>query len=112
MKPCCNDDTLMARAGKGLPILSLDHGKASENTYPYALHERYNVHHSLISSHGRSIKLSGNACPSIIGSSVGGNLAVGVIIMVFESAIPIGRRLDYHTEKSFASISGSRSEHW
>lgn len=87
MNPRCNDDKLMAWAGKGLPVLSLDYRKAPENPYPYALHECYDVYRSIIASRGRCIGFAGNTCPSIIvsGDSAGGNLAAGVTLMVLAS---------------------------
>jgi acetyl esterase/lipase len=88
MNPRTNDDKLLAWAGRtGLPIISLDYRKAPEYPYPYALNECYDVYHTLITSRGRCIGLSGEVRPRIIltGDSAGGNLATGVVLMILQS---------------------------
>jgi acetyl esterase/lipase len=88
MNPRIHDDKLMAWAGKtGLPVLSLDYRKAPEHPYPYALNECYDVYHSLIGSRGRCIGMSGEYMPKIVvsGDSAGGNLAVGMLLMILQS---------------------------
>ncbi|KAL5003574.1 CLN3 protein-domain-containing protein [Aspergillus recurvatus] len=92
MTPRHSEDRLLAWAGKTkLPILSLNYKKAPEYPYPYALNECYDVYHSIISTRGRCLGLSGNAPPRIIltGDSAGANLAVGTTLMVLQSG---GRR--------------------
>jgi acetyl esterase/lipase len=95
MNPRIHDDKLMAWAGKtGLPVLSLDYKKAPEYPYPYALNECYDVYHTIITSHGRCVGMSGEYCPRIIvaGDSAGGNLAVGMLLMVLQSGNTETRR--------------------
>ncbi|KAI9770772.1 MAG: hypothetical protein M1840_003022 [Geoglossum simile] len=88
MTPRNHDDKLLAWAGKlGLPVLSLDYKKAPEFPYPYALNECYDVYHTLISSRGRCIGMSGEHRPRIVltGDSAGGNLATCVTLMILQS---------------------------
>ena len=95
MSPRTNDDKLLAWAGRtGLPVLSLDYRKAPEYPYPYALNECYDVYHTLISTRGRCIGLSGATRPRIVmtGDSAGGNLATGVVLMILQSASKDSRR--------------------
>jgi acetyl esterase/lipase len=95
MNPRAYDDKLLAWAGKtGLPVLSLDYKKAPEHPYPYALNECYDVYHSLMASRGRCIGLLGEAAPNIVitGDSAGGNLAVGTVLMILQSASSETRR--------------------
>ncbi|KAL4992278.1 CLN3 protein-domain-containing protein [Aspergillus falconensis] len=89
MTPRHSEDRLLAWAGKTkLPILSLNYKKAPEYPYPYALNECYDVYHSIISTRGRCLGLSGDAPPRIIltGDSAGANLAVGTTLMVLQSS--------------------------
>ena len=88
MDPRAHDDKLIAWAGRtGLPVLSVDYKKAPEYPYPHALNECYDVYHMLHASRGRCVGLSGEAMPSVIvsGDSAGGNLAVGMILMVLQA---------------------------
>ncbi|ODH51843.1 hypothetical protein GX48_02087 [Paracoccidioides brasiliensis] len=88
MSPRTSDDKLLAWAGKtGVPILSLDYKKAPEHPYPYALNECYDVYHTIVSSRGRCLGLSGKVRPNIVitGDSAGGNLAAGVTLMILQS---------------------------
>lgn len=88
MDPRKHDDKLMAWAAKtGLPILSLDYRKAPEYPYPYALNECYDVYHMIVSSRGRCLGFSGESTPKVVvsGDSAGGNLAVGMTLMVLQS---------------------------
>ncbi|KAL2872756.1 CLN3 protein-domain-containing protein [Aspergillus lucknowensis] len=89
MTPRHSEDRLLAWAGKTkLPILSLNYKKAPEYPYPYALNECYDVYHSIITTRGRCLGLSGDAPPRIIltGDSAGANLAVGTALMVLQSS--------------------------
>lgn len=95
MDPRCHDDKLIGWAGKtGLPVLALDYKKAPEYPYPYALNECYDVYHMLIASRGRCVGLSGANTPEIIvsGDSAGGNLAVGMVLMILQSGSTDTRR--------------------
>jgi acetyl esterase/lipase len=95
MDPRNHDDKLMGWAGKsGLPVLSLDYRKAPEHPYPYALNECYDVYHTIIASRGRCIGLSGEQEPKIVvsGDSAGGNLAVGMVLMILQSGSTATRR--------------------
>ncbi|KAL4803566.1 Alpha/Beta hydrolase protein [Aspergillus unguis] len=88
MTPRHHEDRLLAWATKTkLPILSLNYKKAPEYPYPYALNECYDVYHSIITTRGRCLGLSGDAPPRIImtGDSAGGNLAVGTTLMILQS---------------------------
>ncbi|KAH7090306.1 Alpha/Beta hydrolase protein [Paraphoma chrysanthemicola] len=95
MDPRNHDDKLMGWAGKsGMPVLSLDYRKAPEWPYPYALNECYDVYHTIIASRGRCMGLSGEHEPKIVvsGDSAGGNLAVGMILMILQSGSTATRR--------------------
>jgi acetyl esterase/lipase len=95
MNPRNHDDKLMGWAGKtGLPVLSLDYKKAPEHPYPYALNECYDVYHMIIASRGTCMGLSGEDEPGIVvsGDSAGGNLAVGMVLMILQSGSTETRR--------------------
>lgn len=95
MDPRNHDDKLMGWAGKyGLPVLSLDYKKAPEYPYPYALNECYDVYHMLVATRGRCMGLSGEVDPKIVvsGDSAGGNLAVGMTLMVLQTGSTEHRR--------------------
>jgi acetyl esterase/lipase len=97
MSPRNSEDKLMAWAGRlKVPILSIDYKKAPEFAYPYALHECYDVYHSIIATNGRCIGLSGTDRPRILvsGDSAGGNLAVGMTLMISQTAMGQGWRGD------------------
>jgi acetyl esterase/lipase len=88
MTPRAHDDKLFAWAGKtGLPVLSLDYGKAPELPYPYALNECFDVYRTIIASRGRCVGMSGEEVPRIVisGDSAGGNLAASLTLMIIES---------------------------
>lgn len=89
MNPRTSDDKLLAWAGKtGVPVLSIDYKKAPEYPYPYALNECYDVYHTIVTSRGRCLGLSGKTRPRIVitGESAGGNLAAGLILMVLQQS--------------------------
>ena len=95
MNPRHHDDKLMAWSGKtGLPVLSLDYRKAPEHPYPYALNECYDVYHTLVATLGRCIGLAGLSPARIVltGDSAGANYAVGLVLMILQSA-GLDRRL-------------------
>lgn len=95
MSPRTHEDKLLAWAGRtGVPVLSLDYKKAPEHPYPYALNECYDVYHTLMASRGRCIGLSGETTPKVIvsGDSAGGNLAVGMVLMILQSGSTDTRR--------------------
>ncbi|KAL1605329.1 hypothetical protein SLS60_004877 [Paraconiothyrium brasiliense] len=95
MNPRNHEDKLMGWAGKtGLPVLSLDYRKAPEWPYPYALNECYDVYHSVVATRGRCMGLSGESEPKIVvsGDSAGGNLAVGMTLMILQAASTETRR--------------------
>ncbi|KAF1812552.1 alpha/beta-hydrolase [Eremomyces bilateralis CBS 781.70] len=96
MSPRTYDDKLIAWAGKmGIAVLSLDYRKAPEYPYPYALNECYDVYHTLITSRGRCVGMSGDDVPRVIvsGDSAGGNLAAGMVLMILQAASTDTRRL-------------------
>jgi acetyl esterase/lipase len=97
MSPRNSEDKLLSWAGQlKVPILSIDYKKAPEYAYPYALHECYDVYHSIIATKGRCMGLCGKTRPHILvtGESAGGNLAVGMTLMVLQSAMTHGWRGD------------------
>ncbi|KAJ9149763.1 Hormone-sensitive lipase [Pleurostoma richardsiae] len=101
MDPRCNDDRLLAWAGKtGIPILSLDYKKAPEYPYPYALNECYDVYATLVKTKGRCIGMSGKEVPKIVvaGDSAGGGLAVAMTLMIIESGSSAIRRFQGQTD--------------
>ena len=88
MNPRTSDDKLLGWAGRtGVPILSINYKKAPEYPYPYALNECYDVYHTLMTTRGRCIGLSGRTCPKVVvtGDSAGGNLAAGLTLMILQS---------------------------
>ncbi|CRL26258.1 unnamed protein product [Penicillium camemberti] len=95
MSPRNSEDKLLSWAGRlKVPILSIDYKKAPEFAYPYALHECYDVYHSIVATNGRCMGLGGKTRPRILvtGESAGGNLAVGMTLMVLQSAMAQGWR--------------------
>lgn len=101
MDPRCHDDKLIAWAGRtGLPVLALDYKKAPEHPYPFALNECYDAYHTLVATRGQCIGLSGQFMPKIVvsGDSAGGNLAVGLTLMILQSGSTDSRR--WHGEST------------
>ena len=101
MDPRGHEDKLLAWAGRtGVPLLALDYKKAPEYPYPHALNECYDVYHTLVATKGRCIGLSGEVDPKIIvsGDSAGGNLAVGLVLMILQSGSTEERR--WHGEST------------
>lgn len=95
MSPRDHEDKLQAWAGKtGLPILALEYKKAPEHPYPYALNECYDAYHSIVATNGRCVGLSGEEVPQIVvsGDSAGGNLAVGMVLMILQAGSTDTRR--------------------
>ncbi|KAF2154347.1 hormone-sensitive lipase [Myriangium duriaei CBS 260.36] len=95
MDPRCHDDKLIGWAGRtGLPVLALDYMKAPEHPYPFALNECYDAYHTLVATRGQCIGLSGQFMPKIVvsGDSAGGNLAVGLVLMILQSGSTDARR--------------------
>ncbi|KAJ5407727.1 hypothetical protein N7509_001610 [Penicillium cosmopolitanum] len=93
MGPRSSEDKLLSWAGQlKVPVLSVDYKKAPEYAYPYALHECYDVYHTIMATNGRCLGMSGSARPRIVvtGESAGGNLAVGMTLMVLQSAMEQG----------------------
>ncbi|OGE53682.1 hypothetical protein PENARI_c007G09228 [Penicillium arizonense] len=97
MSPRNSEDKLLSWAGRlKVPVLSVDYKKAPEFAYPYALHECYDVYHSIVATNGRCIGLNGKERPRILvtGESAGGNLAVGMTLMILQTAMGQGWRGD------------------
>ncbi|OQE31434.1 hypothetical protein PENSTE_c001G05410 [Penicillium steckii] len=95
MGPRNSEDKLLSWAGQlKVPVLSVDYKKAPEYAYPYALHECYDVYHTIMTSNGRCLGLSGATRPRVVvtGESAGGNLAVGMTLMVLQSGMAQGWR--------------------
>lgn len=93
MGPRNSEDKLLSWAGQlKIPVLSIDYKKAPEYAYPYALHECYDVYHTIMATNGRCLGLSGSTRPRIVvtGESAGGNLAVSMTLMVLQSAMAQG----------------------
>ncbi|KAI1439082.1 alpha/beta-hydrolase [Xylaria sp. CBS 124048] len=107
MDPRCNDDKLLAWAGKtGLPVLSLDYRKAPEYPYPYALNECFDVYTTIIKSKGRCVGMSGCEVPRVVvtGDSAGGNLATAMTLMVIETIV--NKRLSGAVRQELPTPSG------
>ncbi|QIW97743.1 hypothetical protein AMS68_003261 [Peltaster fructicola] len=88
MDPRCHDDKLLEWAGKsGLPVVALDYRKAPEHPYPYALNECHDAYCELVRTKGRCVGLAGDVSPKIVvsGDSAGGNLAVGMTLMLVQT---------------------------
>ena len=99
MSPRHYDDKLLAWAGKtGLPVLSIDYGKAPEFPYPYALNECYDVYHTLVSTAGQCIGLSGEVVPRVVltGDSAGANYVAGMTLMILQANEDNGNRWGNH----------------
>ena len=97
MGPRNSEDKLLSWAGRlKVPVLSIDYKKAPEFAYPYALHECYDVYHTIMSTNGRCLGMSGLTRPRIVvtGESAGGNLAVSMTLMVLQSAMAQGWKGD------------------
>jgi acetyl esterase/lipase len=97
MGPRNSEDKLLSWAGRlKVPVLSIEYKKAPEYAYPHALHECYDVYHTIMSTNGRCLGLSGSTRPRIVvtGESAGGNLAVGMTLMVLQSAMAQGWKGD------------------
>ncbi|KAJ5923879.1 hypothetical protein N7466_008066 [Penicillium verhagenii] len=95
MGPRNSEDKLLSWAGQlKVPVLSIDYKKAPEYAYPYALHECYDVYHTIVSTNGRCVGLSGVTRPRIVvtGESAGGNLAVSMTLMILQSSAAQGWR--------------------
>ncbi|RDA87223.1 hypothetical protein CP532_2522, partial [Ophiocordyceps camponoti-leonardi (nom. inval.)] len=95
MNPRCHDDRLLGWASKtGLPIVSIDYGKAPEFPYPHAINECFDAYATIVRTKGRCIGLSGREAPQIAlsGDSAGGNLAVATTLMIIETNSPSFRR--------------------
>jgi acetyl esterase/lipase len=95
MSPRNSEDKLLSWAGRlKVPIISVDYRKAPEYAYPYALHECYDVYHSIVATNGRCMGLEGKVQPRIMvtGESAGGNLAVGMTLMILQSSMSQGWR--------------------
>ncbi|KAJ5645941.1 hypothetical protein N7490_002313 [Penicillium lividum] len=95
MGPRNSEDKLLSWAGQlKVPVLSIDYKKAPEYAYPYALHECYDVYHTIIATKGRCVGLSGLTRPRIVvtGESAGGNLAVSMTLMILQSSAAQGWR--------------------
>lgn len=100
MDPRCHDDKLFAWAGKsGLPLLALDYRKAPEYPYPYALNECFDVYHMIHATRGQCIGLSGEFTPKVVvsGDSAGANLAVGMVLMILQTASTTSHVKTNHT---------------
>lgn len=83
-------------AETGVPILSVDYGKAPEFPYPWALEECFDAYRSVVESNGGVIGLAGWSGSgsrnkkkkpiriAIAGDSAGGNLAVATVYKILE----------------------------
>ncbi|KAI5856051.1 Alpha/Beta hydrolase protein [Tricharina praecox] len=90
MSPRHHDDKLLtwARLCPGVPVISIDYKKAPEYPYPYALNECYDAYHSIITTRGRCVGLSGDVIPKIAltGDSAGGNFTAATVLMILNAA--------------------------
>ncbi|TGZ81327.1 alpha/beta-hydrolase [Ascodesmis nigricans] len=89
MNPRTHDDRLLtwSHNSPGIPIVSVDYRKAPEFPYPAGLNDCYDVYHSIITTRGRCIGMSGHTIPkiAIAGDSAGGNMAAAVTLMILNS---------------------------
>ena len=118
MNPKCHDDYTSAwsRQLPGIPIISLDYGKAPEHPYPWALEEAFDAYRSIVESNGEVIGLTGwyhkdangkKVGPKrnpiqivLVGDSAGANLGIGVVnkcldLKNLKVPIPAGMMLLY-----------------
>ena len=112
MTPRAHDDSLIAWAAKtGLPILSLNYGKAPEHAYPYALHECFDVYKQIILSRGRCAGLFSDVIPQIIlsGDSAGGSLATGLTLLILETNMPRKHRIPATRAGTASVLEGVRT---
>ncbi|KAI9006803.1 Alpha/Beta hydrolase protein, partial [Hyaloraphidium curvatum] len=81
----------------GLPVLSIDYGKAPEFPYPWALEECFDAYRTLVESNGAAIGMCGWYAEvngvrrrrkpiriAVTGDSAGGNLAVSMTYRILE----------------------------
>ena len=61
MPPKTHDDytSSWARSLNGIPIVSIDYGKAPENPYPWAIEEVFDAYRSIVESNGEVLGLTG-----------------------------------------------------
>ena len=61
MPPICHDDytSQWARLLPGVPIVSIDYGKAPENPFPWAIEEVFDAYRAIVESNGAVIGLTG-----------------------------------------------------
>lgn len=63
MSPICHDDYVSTWAKQtGVPILSIDYGKAPEHPYPFALEEVFDAYRAVVQSNGQVLGLDGWTC--------------------------------------------------
>jgi acetyl esterase/lipase len=92
MDPRCHDDKLIAWAAKtGFPVVALDYKKAPEHPYPYALNECFDAYYMIHATGGTCVGLPRDTKPKIVlsGDSAGGNLAVGLTLLIVQSRTEI-----------------------
>ncbi|OZJ03757.1 hypothetical protein BZG36_03058 [Bifiguratus adelaidae] len=85
MPPPCHEDAISYWCHRtGLPLLSVDYGKAPERPYPWALEECFDVYRRIMETNGACIGLrlpSGRRLQVVlIGDSAGGNLVSAVTL--------------------------------
>ncbi|CAG8533405.1 7842_t:CDS:2 [Ambispora gerdemannii] len=102
MAPPCHEDYLSFLAKwTGVPILSVDYGKAPEYPYPYALEECFDTYRSIMESNGETIGMCGwlnkdgsqrqQIKITLVGDSAGGNLVASVMFKILEYPKPIAQ---------------------
>ncbi|KAL1921874.1 uncharacterized protein VTP21DRAFT_10516 [Calcarisporiella thermophila] len=87
MPPKCHSDYLSIWAKQlGVPIVSINYGKAPEYPYPWGCEECFDVYRTICETRGRCIGLKGEKMPKIVivGDSAGGNLVATTIIRILE----------------------------
>ncbi|KAG9291537.1 hypothetical protein G9A89_021956 [Geosiphon pyriformis] len=100
MSPPCHEDYLSYIAKcTGVPLVSIDYGKAPEYPYPYALEECFDAYRSIMESNGEVIGMAGwtnkdgiqrpRIRTTLFGDSAGGNLVASVMLKILRYPSPI-----------------------
>ena len=88
MPPKTHDDytSVWARSLNGVPIISIDYGKAPEHPYPWAIEEVFDAYRSIVESNGEVIGLTGWYFKDAYGKPLGPKRDPIKIIFVGDSA--------------------------
>ncbi|KAK9767167.1 hypothetical protein K7432_003258 [Basidiobolus ranarum] len=102
MNPECHEDYLAQMTFEtGVPIVSIDYGKAPEFPYPYAIEECFDVYRTIVETNGECLGMLGwtnmngekrdRISVAMMGDSAGGNIAASVVLKALERkpAVPL-----------------------